>query len=105
LSSLEIFYALALGNNVVSRLRPHRAPLGHAKGVYPLLCEDLASLTPDRSVPVVLIKANVCRILEPLLTGDGFQVLNNGNAIYFPSHGQQTKFRSQFADALNGSAS
>jgi len=72
---------------------------------YPLLLEDLSSLSPDRSVPVVLIKANVCRILEPLLIGDGFQVLNNGNAIYFPSHGNQTKFKSQFASALNGSTS
>jgi hypothetical protein len=38
---------------------------------YPLLRDDLASLTPDRSIPVVLIKANVCRILEPLLSKDG----------------------------------
>ncbi len=72
---------------------------------YPLLLEDLANLTPDRSVPLVLIKANVCRILEPLLIRNGFQVLNNGNAIYFPSHGNQTKFKSQFASALSGSPS
>jgi hypothetical protein len=70
---------------------------------YPLLCEDLASLTPDRSsTPIVLIKSNVCRILGPLLTRDGFQVLNNGNAIYFPSHGNQTKFKSQFAAVVSG---
>ena len=72
---------------------------------YPLPREDLANLTPARSVPVVLIKPKVCQILEPLLSKDGFTVLNGGSAIYFPSHGQQTKFRSQFADALNGSAS
>ena len=42
---------------------------------YQLLLDDLASLMPDRFVPVVLIKANVCRILEPLLLKDGFRVL------------------------------
>jgi hypothetical protein len=70
---------------------------------YPLLLDDLASLTPDQSVPVVLIKANVCRILEPLLSKDGFTVLNGGKAIYFPSNGQQTNFRNQFRAVLAGS--
>jgi hypothetical protein len=68
---------------------------------YPLLLEDLTSLTPDRSSPVVLIKANVCRTLEPLLSKDGFQVLNRGGAIYFPSHGRQTEFRNQFSAVLS----
>ncbi len=72
---------------------------------YPLLLDDLASLSPDRSIPIVLIKANVCRILEPLLSKDGFNVLNRGRSIYFPSHGQQTNFKNQFAAALRGSAS
>jgi hypothetical protein len=43
---------------------------------YPLLCDDLANLTPDRSVPLVLIKKNICKVLEPNLTRDGFRVLN-----------------------------
>jgi hypothetical protein len=63
---------------------------------YHLLVEDLLGLMPDRSVPVVLIKANVCRILEPRLVERGFTVLNEGRAIYFPSHGRQTDFRNQF---------
>jgi hypothetical protein len=67
---------------------------------YPLLLDDLASLMPNRSIPLVLIKANVCRTLEPLLLKDGFIVLNGGRAIYFPSHGQQTKFGKQFAACL-----
>jgi hypothetical protein len=70
---------------------------------YPLLLEDLASLMPDRIIPVVLIKANVCRILEPLLSKDGFRVLNRGRAIYFPSHGQQTNVKNQFSAVLAGS--
>ncbi len=64
---------------------------------YPLLLDALASLTANRSIPVVLIKANVCRILEPLLSTDGFRVLNGGMAIYFPSNSRQTDFRMQFA--------
>jgi hypothetical protein len=69
---------------------------------YPLLVDDLASLMPNRSIPLVLIKANVCRILEPMLLRDGFSVLNGGRAIYFPSHGQQTKFKNQFSVVLSG---
>jgi hypothetical protein len=68
---------------------------------YSLLRDDLASLMPDRSIPLVLIKANVCRILEPLLSKDGFSVLNGGRAIYFPSHGRQTEFKNQFSAILS----
>jgi hypothetical protein len=71
---------------------------------YPLLRDDLRSLMPDRSIPPVLIKANVCRTLEPLLLKDGFTVLNGGRAIYFPSHGQQGKFKDQFAAVLSETA-
>jgi hypothetical protein len=67
---------------------------------YHLLLADLASVMPNRSIPLVLIKANVCRTLEPLLLNDGFTVLNSGRVIYFPSHGQQSKFKQQFAEVL-----
>jgi hypothetical protein len=69
---------------------------------YPLRLDDLASLMPNRSIPLVLIKANVCRILEPLLSKDGFSVLNGGKAIYFPSNGRQTEFKNQFSAVLAG---
>ena len=69
---------------------------------YPLLLDDMASLMPNRSIPVVLIKANVCRLLGPLLSKDGFNVLNGGRDIYFPSHGRQTEFRNQFGAVLSG---
>jgi len=68
---------------------------------YQLLLDDLASLMPDRFVPVVLIKAYVCRILEPLLLKDGFRVLNGGRAIYFPSNGRQTEFNNQFGAVVS----
>lgn len=70
---------------------------------YPLLLDDLASLTTDRSVPLVVVKANVCRILEPMLSKDGLSLLNGGKAIYFPSHGRQTDFKIQFGAVLSGS--
>ena len=67
---------------------------------YALLRADLDGLTPDRSASVVLIKANVCRLLEPRLTEDGFNVLNKGRAVYFPSHGRQPEFHNQFGSIL-----
>jgi hypothetical protein len=67
---------------------------------YPLLRDDLAALMSDRSTPLVLIKANVCRILEPKLAHDGFNVLNRGRVIYFPSSGRQKDFFRQFGAIL-----
>jgi len=68
---------------------------------YPLLRDDLAQqLTHDRSAPVVLIKANVCRVLAPKLMHDGFNVLNGSRVIPFPSTGHQIKFHEQFGALL-----
>jgi hypothetical protein len=67
---------------------------------HPLLLDDLSNTLSDRRTPLILIKANVCRVLEPLLTKEGFNVINGGRVIYFPSTGQQKKFEKQFADVL-----
>jgi hypothetical protein len=67
---------------------------------YRLLRDDLVTLTPDRSAPVVLIKANVCRLLEPRLTEDGFNVLNRRRAVYFPASGRQNEFHQQLGAVL-----
>lgn len=64
---------------------------------YSLLRDDLARLTPDRLAPLVLIKANVCRLLEPKLVQDGFNVVNRGIVAPFPSAGQQKRFREKFS--------
>jgi len=56
---------------------------------YEQLCCDLRGLTPDRSAHLVLVKTNVCQILEPMLR-DEFKVLNRGTVIPFPSNGWQT---------------
>ena len=71
---------------------------------YHLLRDDLAALLPDRSVPIVLVKENVCRLLERRLTEDGFSVLNHGQVIYFPSTGRQKDFHRQFIRVLKGGA-
>jgi hypothetical protein len=67
---------------------------------YPHLLGDLTKLDPDQSVPIVLIKVNVCRLLEPRLSKDGFSVINRNKSIPFPSNGQQGKFRSQFSELI-----
>jgi hypothetical protein len=71
---------------------------------YHLLRDDLAAILPDRSVPIVLIKANVCRLLERKLAEDGFKVLNNGRVVYFPSTGRQKDFQRQFSAILKSAS-
>ena len=72
---------------------------------YPLLREDLTTLLPDRSIPIILVKVNVGRILEPKLVKDGFNVVNRGRPVYFPSSGQQNKFKQQFSSILETAGS
>jgi hypothetical protein len=67
---------------------------------YPLLRRDLTTLLADHSIPLVLIKANVRRLLEPKLTKDGFNVINKGCDIYFPASGRQKDFHRQFGMIL-----
>jgi len=71
---------------------------------YPLLLDDLAKLGCDRLTPLVLIKANVCRILRPKLLEDGFHVLNDSHAIPFPSTGHQDRFHEQFGAILKSTS-
>jgi hypothetical protein len=71
---------------------------------YEQLREDLDHLLPDRTAPIILLKANVCRLLEPRLIKEGFRVVNGGRLVYFPSHGQQGKFREQFGAIRRGAA-
>jgi hypothetical protein len=67
---------------------------------YPSLLADLKRLLGGQSIyaPLVLLKANVCDLLEPKLVADGFNVLNEGRRVYFPSHGRQNDFARQFRE-------
>ena len=68
---------------------------------YAELRADLIGITPDKAVPILLIKENICRRLEPKLTSDGFTVLNAGRTVYFPSHGRQSEFHRQFSEIIS----
>ncbi len=67
---------------------------------YQNLVGDLRNLVSGRNVPLILVKANVCRLLEQELKKDGFNVLNNGVLIPFPSCGQQGNFKEKLAFVL-----
>jgi hypothetical protein len=71
---------------------------------YSLLHNELQGLTRDHSPPLVLIKKNVCKILEPKLVKNGFKVLNRGKAVPFPSTGRQKEFHQQFGAILEAAA-
>jgi hypothetical protein len=67
---------------------------------YPLLRTDLLHISPSKSAPILLLKANVCALLEARLRADGFDVINRGRRVAFPSHGQQPKFHRAFAELV-----
>ncbi|MFH0796971.1 MAG: hypothetical protein V2A65_07955 [Candidatus Omnitrophota bacterium] len=72
-------------------------------GKYKVLLQDLNALIPGKRTPLILVKANICRLLEKRLKKDGFTVANEGIVVYFPSGRQQGKFRKQIASVLNKS--
>jgi hypothetical protein len=69
---------------------------------YGLLSEDIKRLLGGhwKEIPLVLIKKNVCQLLERQLKETGFKVLNNGRVIFFPAFGQQGKFHEQFPEIV-----
>jgi hypothetical protein len=68
-------------------------------GDFPLLVAELREYAGHQT-GIVLVKANVCGLLEPKLRDLGFNVLNQGMLIPFPSSGQQSKFRSAIQKVL-----
>lgn len=64
------------------------------------LVADLNNLSPQKKVPLILVKANICRLLESKLTAEGFEVLNGGIVVPFPSTGQQSRFHDQIGKVL-----
>lgn len=67
---------------------------------YPILLKDLKKLTKNKNTPIILVKANICRLLEKWLSIE-FNVINKGVIIPFPSTGNQKRFRNQIAKLLN----
>jgi hypothetical protein len=71
---------------------------------YRLLRDDLAAVLSGRPIPIILVKANICRLLGHELIRDGFNVLNNGRVVYFPSNGRQNDFQRQFGAILRSAS-
>ena len=67
---------------------------------YDDLVYDLESLGNRYLIRFVLIKANICRLLEPKLKKDGFKVVNNGVVVPFPSNGQKEAFRKKISEVF-----
>jgi len=67
---------------------------------YYLLKEDILALSSGRKLPIILIKENVCRVLDAPLRADGFRVLNKGRKVYLPMNGNQPHFHRQFVEVL-----
>lgn len=54
---------------------------------YPAFLGEMKEFTKHNlQTPIILVKANICRMLDKKLTEDGFNVLNNGLIIPFPMH-------------------
>ena len=81
----------------VNKLHNGRQKAEVIKRDYRLLRRDLENLG---SPPSVLIKKNVCQILEPMLADDGFDVLNRGRVVYFPVSYHLPAFHRQFGEIL-----
>jgi len=64
------------------------------------LKKDLRSLIKDNSTPLILVKAPVCRFFEPCLSKCGFNVINDGLIIPFPSTGHQIEFYNLASELL-----
>ncbi len=67
-------------------------------GSYGELVDDLKILGAHSSVRLILIKANICRLLQDKLVQDGFNVANKGIVVPFPSTGQQGNFRKKMRE-------
>jgi hypothetical protein len=66
---------------------------------YPQLVCYLTQLTPQLSVPIVLIKKNVRELLEKKLKANGFRVLNDGIVPPFPTY-RPDEFRAKFNEII-----
>jgi hypothetical protein len=60
---------------------------------YPNLFADLRKFCVSKQIKVILVKANICRLLKQRLLDDGFNVLNQDEIVPFPSTGWQNRFQ------------
>jgi hypothetical protein len=55
------------------------------------------SLNPDKRALLILVKSNLCRLMERRLNHDGSKVANAGVVIPFPGSRRQREFREKLA--------
>ena len=67
---------------------------------YNRLIDDLINMCPEKNVPIILVKANICRMFDERLTERGFNILNKGVVIPFPSRGHQKRFHLEMSKVL-----
>lgn len=56
------------------------------------LLDDLKAVTRNQRTKIILVKANICRMLEAPLKELRYNVINDGITVPFPSTGQQNNF-------------
>jgi hypothetical protein len=66
----------------------------------PALINDLRYLLHGNKGNIILIKADICRLLEKPLLAAGFNVINKSAIVPFPSTGHQMEFRRIVAPLL-----
>ena len=69
---------------------------------YINLLNDLKAISPDKDIPIILVKANICKMFDERLSAEGFNVINKGVVIPFPSTGNQKRFHSEASEILSG---
>jgi hypothetical protein len=71
---------------------------------YDSLPRDLDLLNPNKDVPLILVKANVYKLLGKHLREAGFRVINNDIKIPFPGSGRQKEFIDKLAAVVETAA-
>jgi hypothetical protein len=86
------------------------SPVNHIKSMkkrneailadLPELIQDLKHTVGNQGAKLVLVKANICRLLEKPLKSAGLNVTNNGTVVPFPSHNHQANFHKNIKKVL-----
>lgn len=58
-------------------------------------------LSKSHSVPIILVKSNILKLLEKPLINDGYNVINNGVLIPFPLHYHANSFHEKVSKMIN----
>ncbi len=55
----------------------------------------LKLLGNNKKIPIILVKSNICKLLEKPLVEDGFNILNKGIMVPFPMHYHFENFKNK----------